>query len=125
MSSKHKLVSISIVEIEYHAFALVAYEVIWLTSILKGLQVKQVQKPILFIDNLSAKDLTTNPVMHARMKHLETDFQFKRDLVVECCLDKRFTPSKDQVVDTLTNPLGELWLLSLKFKLMVFLLLIC
>lgn len=68
---------------------------------------KTTHKPVLFTDSLSVKHLTENIVVHARMKHVEVDFHFIRDLAVEDKLDVRFTSSGDQIAETLTKPLGE------------------
>lgn len=107
MSSKQKVVACSNIKAEYRALALAAYEVVWLTSILKELQLVPAHKPILFTESLNAKYLTANSVIHACMKHVEIDFHFIRDLVETEQLDVRFTPSHDQIANALTKPLGE------------------
>lgn len=55
--------------------------------------------------------------MHAIIKHVELDYYFLMDLVVERRLDLRYTPSTDQIAYILIKPLLECY--SLKIKLMV------
>lgn len=46
--------------------------------------------------------------MHNRMKHVQIDFHFIRDLVVNNKVHVRYTPTTvEQVVDILTKSLGE------------------
>lgn len=72
-SRKHKVVSRSSTESEYKALADLAVEVAWLRSLLDELKVPMSRKPVLWCDNLSAKALASNPVMHARSKHIEIE----------------------------------------------------
>lgn len=64
--------------------------------------------PVLFTDSMSTKILIANIVRQARMKHIEVNFHFIRDLVLERKLHIRFTHS--QVVDALTKPYVNLGL---------------
>ena len=56
-------------------------------------------------DNLGATYLSVNPVFHARAKHIEIDFHFVRERVLNKQLEIHFVPSKDQVADGFTKPL--------------------
>ena len=74
-------------------------------SLLKELGVKTLKTPILWCDNLGATYLSANLVFHARAKHIEIDFHFIRERVLNKELEVRFVPSKDQVADGFTKPL--------------------
>lgn len=78
-------------------------KVIWLQSFLKELKFVEPHKPILFTDSIIAKYIASNPMMHARMKHVEIDFYFIRDLIINDKLDIRFILSVEQVANVLTN----------------------
>ena len=76
---KQPTVSRSSTKAEYKALANGAAEVAWVQSVLRELGVPQPRPPILWCDNLGATYLTTNPVFHARTKHIEVDFHFVRE----------------------------------------------
>ena len=62
-------------------------------DLLKELQVSLAKPLILWCDNLGATYLTTNPIFHARIKHIEVDFHFVREKVDNKDIDIRFISS--------------------------------
>jgi len=74
-------VSQSITKSKYRALADLAAEVTWIISLLDKLKFPMPRKPILCCDNLSAKALASNPVMHARFKHIEINVHYICDQV--------------------------------------------
>jgi hypothetical protein len=100
-------VSRSSTEAEYKAIANVTAELIWVQSLLKELGVFQSRPPILWCDNLGATYLTSNPVFHARTKHIEVDFHFVREQVGRKAMQVRFISSKDQIADIMTKALSR------------------
>jgi hypothetical protein len=64
------------------------------------------KKSCLWCDNLDATYLSANLVFHARTKHIEINFHFVREKVVDKLLDVRFISSKDQLVDGFTKALS-------------------
>ena len=103
-SWKQRIVSRSRIESEYRAIAHVAVEVIWLQSLLRELGVSPPNPLVLWCDNIGATYLTSNPLFHARTKHIGIDFHFMRDLVAFKSLIIRFLSFKDQLADTFTKP---------------------
>lgn len=106
-SRKQATVSRSSTEAEYKAIANLTAEMIWIKSLLKELGVYQSKAPRLWCDNLGATYLTSNPMFHARTKHIEVDFHFVREQVARKAMEVRFISSSDQVADILTKPLSR------------------
>jgi histone deacetylase 1/2 len=103
---KQPTVSRSSTEAEYKAMANATAELIWVQSVLEELGVKIAQPPVLWCDNLGPTYLSSNPVFHARTKHIEIDYHFVRERVANKMLDIRFIGSKDQIADGFTKALS-------------------
>lgn len=49
----------------------------------------------IFVDNMSAINLSRNPVEHGRSKHIDLRFHFLRDLVEQIKIELKFCRSED------------------------------
>jgi histone deacetylase 1/2 len=102
---KQATVSRSSTESEYKALANATAELIWVEALLGELGVSESRPPILWCDNIGETYLSSNPVFHARTKHIEVDFHFVRERVAQKLLQIKFISSKDQLADIFTKPL--------------------
>ncbi|GJW03741.1 retrovirus-related pol polyprotein from transposon RE1 [Tanacetum coccineum] len=118
-AKKQLTVSRSSCESEYRALANTASEVVWLTSLLRELQVPLPSIPVLYCDNKSAIFLSQNPVAHKRAKHIDIDYHFVRELVSHKKLSTRFVPSSQQLADIFTKSLPRPLFESFRSKLCV------
>jgi hypothetical protein len=71
----------------------------------------------LWCDNIGAKYLSANQVFHARTKHIEIDFHFVRERVVQKLLDVRFISTEDQVADGFSKPVSAAKLKEFRYNL--------
>ena len=62
---------------------------------------------ILYCDNTSAINISNNPVMHAKTKHIIINYHYLRELVEDKEVKMEYVNSKEQIVDIFTNPLPK------------------
>uniref|UniRef100_A0A2N9HP43 Uncharacterized protein n=1 Tax=Fagus sylvatica TaxID=28930 RepID=A0A2N9HP43_FAGSY len=103
---------------EYHALANCTADLAWVRMVLKDLGIFLATPPIIWCDNLSALDLASNPVFHARTKHVEVDYHFIREKVVNKDIQFHHISIDDQLADILTKALPSPRFLYLRNKLM-------
>lgn len=75
-SKKQHTVAKSSAEAKYRSLVSLAVELTCVTYLLKDIGISLPCPPLLFTDNISALHLTSNPVLHARTKHVEIDYHF-------------------------------------------------
>jgi hypothetical protein len=85
----------------------VVAEVMWLQSLLKELRISTPPSAQIWCDNMGAKYLSSNPIFHRRMKHIEVDYHFVRDQVMQRKLDVQFISTHDQLTDGFTKQLPQ------------------
>ena len=118
-SKKQHTISCSSIEAEYRSLANIVAELIWLTSLLEELRITTTKIPIIWCDNLSIVQLATNPILHARTKHVELDLYFFREKFLQNKVLVQHVPSIDQTTDVLTKPISSSKFPLLRNKLKV------
>jgi hypothetical protein len=114
---KQPTVSRSSTEAEYKAVANAAAEILWIQTLLIEIGVHSPPAARLWCDNMGAKYLSSNPVFHARTKHIEVDYHFVRERVSRNLLKIDFVPTGDLVADGFTKALSVRQLANFKYNL--------
>lgn len=100
--------------------AIATTELYWIRMLLKDLAVPLLSTPTLWCDNMGAMALASNPVCHARTKHIELDYHFIREKVLNKDISIQFISTHDQPADIFTKGLTSARFLLLRSKLMIF-----
>ena len=117
-AKKQLTVARSSTEVEYRDLSTTAAELSWLRMILKDLGIFLSLPPMLWCDNVSALALASNPIFHARTKHIEVDYHYIREKVLSKELKVHFISTLDQLADIFTKALSSPRFLDLAHKLM-------
>nr|KYP57466.1 Copia protein [Cajanus cajan] len=105
-SKKQNSVALSTAEAEYIAAGSCCAQILWMKQQLSDYGLLLDHIPIK-CDNTSAINLSKNPVLHSRTKHIEIRHHFLRDHVQkgDCVLE--FVETKSQLADIFTKPLPK------------------
>jgi hypothetical protein len=118
-AKKQPVVSKSSIEVEYISLAFATAELFWLRMLLQELQIYLHCSPTIWCDNLGALALASNPVYHACIKHIEVDYHFIREKVVNKDVTTKYLSTIDQITYIFTKGLTTNQFLLLKDKLKV------
>ncbi|XP_072088036.1 secreted RxLR effector protein 161-like [Arachis hypogaea] len=105
-SKKQATVALSTAEAEYIVASSCCSQLLWLKTQLADYKLRVSNIP-LFCDNMSAINISKNPVLHSRTKHIEVRFHSIREHVQNRNLDIQFVNSEGQLADIFTKPLIE------------------
>ena len=106
-AKKQSIVSRSSIEVEYRALAITTAKVYWLRMLFCEIQFALTCAPAIWCDNISALTLASNPVYHARTKHIEIDYHFVRKKVINQDILIKFISTNDQHADIFTKGLSS------------------
>nr|GEV11752.1 hypothetical protein [Tanacetum cinerariifolium] len=110
-------VSRSSTEAEYRSMAATTCELLWLSYLLKDLNIPTQCPVTLFCANKSAQQIAANPCYHDKTKYLDINCQFTRDKVQDGFLQTAYIPTQSQIADVMTKALGAIQHSYLSFKL--------
>jgi hypothetical protein len=80
-SKPQNIISHSSVDAEYRVVANSMAEACWLRQLLQELHAPLSKSTLVYCDNISTVYLSTNPIQHQHMKHVEIDLHFIRECV--------------------------------------------
>ncbi|KAL7290151.1 hypothetical protein TKK_0015865 [Trichogramma kaykai] len=106
-SKKQKSVALSSTESEYMSLSDASKEAIYLSRLLKELGFSHSAKTVLYNDNQSAGKLATNPIFHARSKHIDIRAHFVRDALKSGKFELKYLPTEEMTADILTKALPK------------------
>jgi hypothetical protein len=118
-AKKQPVVSRSSTEAEYRAMAIATAELYWLRMLFRELNISLNNPPTLWCDNIGALALASNPIYHARTKHIEVDYHFIREKILHKDMLASYISTEDQSADIFTKGLTSQRFLFLRDKLMV------
>ena len=90
----------------------------WIQQLLEELHVSLPSPPLLWCDNTSSIALASNPIFHARTKHIVVDYHYVRELVLAGSLHVRYVSTHTQLADIFTKGLPLPRFAYLKSKLL-------
>ncbi|GAU50271.1 hypothetical protein TSUD_131240 [Trifolium subterraneum] len=104
-SKKQPIVTLSTTEAKFVAAASSACQSLWLRNVLEHLGLKQKGTTLIHCDNSSSINLSKNPILHGRCKHIDVRFHFLRDLTKDGIIELVHCKSENQLADAMTKPL--------------------
>ena len=108
-SKQQPTVALSSSEAKYMAATQCVKEAIWIQGLLKeiGYQETDQHTISLFGDNMGALALAQNPEYYARKKHINVQWHFVREKILENLVQLEYLQTEEIVADGLIKPLGK------------------
>ena len=105
LSKKQSSVSLSTIEAEYIAATTCCTQVLWMKQTLQDIQVKYDDPIPILCDNTSAINISKNPMMRSKIKHIPIKFHFLRERVTKKNIKLEYIGTKEQIANIFTKPL--------------------
>ena len=100
------MVALSTTEAEYMSVTQAAKEVIWLTVLLRELNIRRTEDPLIIkVDNQGSMRLIKNLEYHARTKHIDIQHHVIQETIKRKQVELVYCLTHDMVADVLTKPL--------------------
>ncbi|KHM99983.1 Retrovirus-related Pol polyprotein from transposon TNT 1-94, partial [Glycine soja] len=115
-SKKQNCVSLSTAEAEYIAAGSSCSQLVWMKQMLKEYNVEQ-DVMTLYCDNMSAINISKNPVQHSRTKHIDIRHHYIRELVDDKVITLEHVDTEEQIADIFTKALDANQFEKLRGKL--------
>ncbi|KAK2382486.1 putative mitochondrial protein [Trifolium repens] len=115
-SKKQNCVALSTAEAEYIAAGSNCSQLLWMKQMLSEYNVEQ-DVLTLYCDNMSAINISKNPIQHSRTKHIDIRHHFIRDLVEDKVVTLEHVATDNQLADIFTKALDASKFETLRGKL--------
>ena len=83
------------------------YSIHWMKQTLEDLLVKYEDPIVISCDNMSAINISRNPVMHSKTRHIPIKYHFLRDQVPKKVVKLEYIDTREQIADIFTKPLPK------------------
>ncbi|XP_043693081.1 secreted RxLR effector protein 161-like [Telopea speciosissima] len=105
-SKKQNYVALSTTEAEYIAAGRCCAQILWMRQTLQDYGI-QFNPSKIFCDSTNTINLSKNPILHSRAKHIDVRHHFLRDTVLKGEVVLEHIETAKQVADIFTKPLSE------------------
>ena len=106
-SKKKTCTSQSTTEEEYVAVAVNCSNNVWFKHLLEGIKVEIKELVVMFCDKKSAINISKNPVMHSKTKHIAIKYHFVKELVQDKEIRLEYVHTKEQIANIFTKSLHK------------------
>ena len=97
----------SIAKDEYVVSGINCTNIVWIKHLLKGMKEAITKLVILYCDNTSDINISKNPMIHAKTKHIAIKYHYVRELVEDKKVMMEYIHSKEKIADIFTKPLPK------------------
>jgi len=104
---------------EYCSIAIIFAELYWLCIFFCELYIPLTTTPCLWVENIGALTLSLNHVFHARTKHIEVNYHFIHEKILNIDLQADYISTYDQLSNIFTKGLSSSRFLLFQHKLML------
>ena len=81
--------------------------IVWFKQLLASMKIEIKDPTVIYCDNTSAINISKNPMMHTKTKHISIKYHFLRELVQDKEVRLEYVNTKEQIVDIFTKPLPK------------------
>nr|KYP72337.1 Copia protein [Cajanus cajan] len=103
---RQSTIALSTCEAEYVTAGHCLTQLLWIKHQLKDYNIYESSIPVL-CDNTTTINISKNPILHSRTKHIEIKHHFIRDYVQKGTFSLVYVKIEEQLVDIFTKPLQE------------------
>ena len=106
-SRKQSSISLSTTEAEYIAVVEYCTQILWMIQTLEDIKIECNQSIPIYCDNTSVINISKNPFMHAKTKHIPIKYHFLKEKISDKKVRLEYVGSKEQITYIFTKPLPK------------------